>query len=327
MSQAVVPASARDSGSGSCPARSVSSRTDPASVRTAAKVRSPALSRCRSAAGRSTSVRVPLVSTAVVRDHVQAVAGGGEAEHVEPVRARWQVVRGLHGQRRAGVVEDEPDRVGAGAVEPGRRPRVQVATGRRADRGDQVVERRAAPLVVAEVRLQAGDEGVLADVGRQLLQHALALGVGDRVEVRHRLRDVRDVGADRVRARPHVGAVALELGLHEGPRPGVDVLGGTRRRPGGGPRRERLVQPQVVPPQHRHHVAEPHVRHLVQQHVRAHRALGVARRRPEQDGVGPGDAAPVLHRPTHVRDEHLVVPRAAGRAARTSRRTSPGRGR
>jgi hypothetical protein len=31
--------------------------------------------------------------------------------------------------------------------------------------------------------------------------------------------------------------------------------------------REALVQPQVVPPLHRHEVAEPHVRHLVQDQV------------------------------------------------------------
>jgi hypothetical protein len=70
---------------------------------------------------------------------------------------------------------------------------------------------------------------------------------------------------------------------------------------------EGLVEPQVVPPAQGHHVAEPHVRHLVQQHRRALLPLPRAGGAAVDEGVGPGDAAVVLHRAAHLRHEHLVV--------------------
>jgi hypothetical protein len=71
---------------------------------------------------------------------------------------------------------------------------------------------------------------------------------------------------------------------------------------------ERLVEPQVVPPLHRDEVAEPHVRHLVQDRVRP---LLVGRHRlaaTEEHLVAERHAARVLHR-AHVvlRHEQLVV--------------------
>ena len=42
--------------------------------------------------------------------------------------------------------------------------------------------------------------------------------------------------------------------------------------------REALVEPQVVPPAHRHEVAEPHVGQLVEDRLGAAEALGVGRR-------------------------------------------------
>ena len=81
------------------------------------------------------------------------------------------------------------------------------------------------------------------------------------------------------------------------------------------PRREGLVEPEVVPPLHGDHVAEPHVRHLVQQDRGDRLPL---RRRSEcaaEHEVRPGHAAPVLHRPAHVGHEHLVVLAPGGTAA------------
>ena len=119
---------------------------------------------------------------------------------------------------------------------------------------------------------------------------------------------IGDLGADRVAGRPHVDLVARALLAGEERRVRVRVVGGPLGGPGGGEGRERLVEPQVVPPTHRHQVPEPHVRHLVQQdhgHVLALPERGAAA---VEHGVAPGDAAPVLHGPAQVRDEHLVVP-------------------
>ena len=162
--------------------------------------------------------------------------------------------------------------------------------------------------MVGEVGPQALDEPVLADERHQLLQHAGALAVGDGVEVGHRLRHVGDVAADRVGGRGHVLAVALHLADGEEGRPLVGELRAVDAGPVRGPRRERLVEPQIVPPPHGHQVPEPHVGHLVQQDLRADRALAVGRGAAVQDAVGPCDRAPVLHGAAHVRHEHLVVP-------------------
>ncbi len=59
------------------------------------------------------------------------------------------------------------------------------------------------------------------------------------------------------------------------------------------------------------------MRHLVQEDLRAHRALAVRRGAPVQHAVGPGDRAPVLHRAAHVGHEHLVVALLRERLAET----------
>jgi hypothetical protein len=75
-----------------------------------------------------------------------------------------------------------------------------------------------------------------------------------------------------------------------------------------GPGGERLVQPQVVPPAHRDQVAEPHVRHLVQDRLAARLPGEVGDPRPENVGLQEGDAARVLHRAFfELGHEELVV--------------------
>ena len=64
-------------------------------------------------------------------------------------------------------------------------------------------------------------------------------------------------------------------------------------------RGERLVEPQAVPPTHRHQIAEPHMGVFMGDHVGDALALGVSGRRlvHEQGGLAEGDGAEVLHRP------------------------------
>ena len=123
--------------------------------------------------------------------------------------------------------------------------------------------------MLPEVTAHAGEEIVPADVRDQLLEHCRALGVGDPVEVHLDGLDVGDIGRDRVGGRQLVLPVRHCLpGLRERG-PGVGPAGGLGLGHEAGPGGEGLVQPQVVPPAHGDHVAEPHVRHLVQDRLGA----------------------------------------------------------
>src|SRR6185436_20374412 len=70
---------------------------------------------------------------------------------------------------------------------------------------------------------------------------------------------------------------------------------------------ERLVQPKVVPPAHCDNVAEPHMRHLVQQDLGAVTALELGRLVAIERSVTPGDASEVLHCAGELRHEGLIV--------------------
>ncbi len=151
--------------------------------------------------------------------------------------------------------------------------------------------------VLRQVRAHARTELVGAEV---LLEHAKdsgALLVGQ--DVVHALGVVRRVHRvlDGARALERVGlecggAIEAErvphvpLGLH-----GVDA--DLRHE-----RRERLLEPESVPPAHGHEVAEPHVRDLVRDHVRDHELLGLGRGRriDEEQGLAEGHQTEVLHR-------------------------------
>ena len=118
--------------------------------------------------------------------------------------------------------------------------------------------------MVLEVLPETDQERLDADPGHELLEHRRALGVGDAVEVGLDGVQVVVVGRDRVGRRELVLAQRPVL-------PGVGEAGPGLLEPGvlhGGvvtrPLRERLVEPEVVPPLHGHQVAEPHVGHLVE---------------------------------------------------------------
>ena len=91
---------------------------------------------------------------------------------------------------------------------------------------------------------QLGERILIGDVGDDRMRRGQLI-----LLVRPRLAAVRE-------RRPRVGEAR---GRHGGVRP--HVVG------------ERLLEPQVVPPSHRREVAEPHVRHLVEDRVRARLAL------------------------------------------------------
>ena len=300
---AVAATRARSSGSSSCWTRSSISRSEVGSGLTAANVKSPALTRRRSPSGRSTGVRGPVTSC---EERPTGTRESPEASKTATSR-RWG--RGSWSSVRLDdeLAVDERDHVGAGLVEPRLRPGRQVAARGPRVAVHQVVEAGVGEGVAAEVVAQALDERVLADVGDELVQHALALDVGDGVEVGHRRRHVGDVAADRVASRAHVHLVgrALEGGEEGGPLLGE--LARPRHAPVGRPGGEGLVEPEVVPPLHRHEVAEPHVRHLVEDELRPDGALRVGRGSAEELAVAVGDAAPVLHRAAEVGHEDLVV--------------------
>ncbi len=208
---------------------------------------------------------------------------------------------------RVGLVE-RPQGGHSGRFQPRLGPARQVPAGGLFKGREQVGEGGVAPGVPGEVAADRGQEVVLAHVGHELLEHGGALGVGDPVEVHLDRGDVVDVGGDRVGRRQLVLPVGPGLpGMGErgpGVRPPGNRGLGHDRRPAG----ERLVQPQVVPPAHGDQVAEPHVRHLVQDRLGPALPLGVGDPGAEQVALQERDAAGVLHRARLVLGhEQLVV--------------------
>ena len=146
------------------------------------------------------------------------------------------------------------------------------------------------------------------DPGNQLAQHRGALGVGDAVEVHLDVLQVVDLGEDRVRGGQLVLAVRPRL-LHGSERgPGVVKLGVLHRSQVGHVLGERFVEPQVIPPAHRHEVAEPHVREFMQHGDGPAFDLRARDLAAEHIAFQDGDGTRVLHRPgIELRDEELVV--------------------
>ena len=133
---------------------------------------------------------------------------------------------------------------------------------RRGDRRPEILRRRVAVGVRLQVRVDAFPERLGADVALDHAQHRRALLVGDGVERFVDLAGRLDAGVNRARRLQRIEVerrLVLErfvdrdvpFGLPRGQR--------TVRHPG----REPFVQPEVVPPLHRHQIAEPLVRHLV----------------------------------------------------------------
>ena len=153
--------------------------------------------------------------------------------------------------------------------------------------------------VLAEVAPYPLGEGLDADEGDQQFQHGCTLGVGDAVEVLFHLFQVAHVSGDGVGG----GQLVLQVGpglafvRERGPRVGsrAVLLGDLVSCEVGGPLGERLVEPQIVPPAHRHQVAEPHVGQLVEDGVVAGLHLAGGDAGTEQILVTEGNAARVFH--------------------------------
>jgi hypothetical protein len=172
----------------------------------------------------------------------------------------------------------------------------QVRARRLAQRVEQVLVGGVAEGVTLHVRAHAVAEDLGPEPAFEHRQHAAALLIRDRVEgvrdvviARDRLSDAtragQAVGLHRVVDTAELRELRLVLGVH-----GVDRLR-------GGPGGERLVEPDVVPPGHRHEIPEPHVRQLVGHHVREGAALPLGCRVGvhEQQRLAEGDGADVLH--------------------------------
>ena len=222
------------------------------------------------------------------------------------------------GEGRVGAVLGELElrrqRVDARGLQPLLRPRLQLAAGGLLQRHQQVLELGVREREVLEVAAQTLEERVEADPGDQLLEHRGALGVGDAVEVDLDRLEVVVVRGDRVGAGQLVLAVGPVLAGVGEAGPGLGELGGVDRRVVARPLGERLVEPEVVPPPHGHEVAEPHVRHLVEDHLGAElverAVLAAAREVLVAEGHAPG----VLHR-AHVvlgHEQLVVLPERVG---------------
>ena len=132
-------------------------------------------------------------------------------------------------------------------------------------------------LVVGKVAVQPLPESFGAEELLQHPQHRGALAVADGVEelahfggVLHFLLDGVGVGQP-VQAEGAAGVHIHEL------RPHFPLREQPVHRLGAHPRGKALVQPQVIPPLHRHQVAEPHMRHFVGHHF-GHPLPGAGRR-------------------------------------------------
>ena len=318
-SQAAVHTRVRGSESSNEPSRSIAAASESASSRILAYARSSSLT--STSAGRGTPTSCGHLGARAV-DVELDVHGAGQPAVVEVVAADREAVRALDGvlvghllqdrerRDRAGVVDLDlgAQQRDAGLLEPQAGPRRQVAAAGGLELGEQVAQLGVAPRVLGEVGAHAREELVLAHPRDELLEHARALGVGDAVEVDLDVLEVAHVGDDRVRRGQLVLAVGPVLLERRERGPGARPargLGGRERRHVLG---ERLVQPQVVPPAHRHEVAEPHVRELVQDRHRAALDRGLGDLGAEHVGLEERHRARVLHRAgVELRHEELVV--------------------
>ena len=154
----------------------------------------------------------------------------------------------------------------------------------------------------------AGEELRRPDVGHELLEHRRALGVGDAVEVLPRRLQVVDPRHDRVRGGQLVLVVGPRLAPAGERGPGAVELGRRLADVVAHEVGERLLQPGAVPPPRGHQVAEPHVRHLVQDHLGPPGPLRARGRTAVHVPLAEGDQPRVLHRAEVVlRHEDRVV--------------------
>ena len=187
------------------------------------------------------------------------------------------------------------DRI-AGTEDPAVHHRGNRLLRRAPEGGPEIAGVGVGEAVRAQVVANAFAERHGAEILLEHPQHRGALLVRQHVEHRVRVAWRGDRKLDRPRA---VQAVERQRGRarHAERRPALPL--GFPRVDGQHlhERRERLVEPDAVPPRHRHEVAEPHVRVLVGHHVGHALELGVRRRRlvHQQRRLAERDRAEILH--------------------------------
>ncbi len=188
------------------------------------------------------------------------------------------------------------------------RPVVERLARGLAQGSEEVVQAGVAPGVPVDVCMQPRAECVVAERSDELLDDRRTLLVGDGVEVADSLVGVFHARGHWVRGHELILAVRRRTHLSVEDVPGIVEARGVGQAPirevGG----ECLVQPQVIPPAHRHEVAEPHVSKLMQHDLTADEALAVCGRVTEEEPVVEGDGTDVLHGTgVELRHEELVV--------------------
>ena len=216
----------------------------------------------------------------------------GELRHRDAGRG----VAPLRDAQAGGADRLDGDEGNAGLVEEAREHRRDVAAGGRPERSPEVGADRDPPGVGAQVVVDPAPEGLLPEPALDHAEHRLALGVGEADRLHHRL----GVGVrqpDRLGGGARVGGHqrvdVAELGA-AGAELGAQPVGRLVAQPVG----EGLVEPEVVPPGHRHQVAEPHVGELVGRDAGSAGAAGSRSRLAGSAAgvVGEGDQAGILHR-------------------------------
>ena len=146
-----------------------------------------------------------------------------------------------------------------------------------------------------EVEAQAGGEAWATEARAKLLQDGAPLPVGDPVEVEEGLIGIQHRSCNWMRGWRVILSERPRLQLHVELAPGVRVLRPFRQAEIGDVGGERFVEPEVVPPAHRHKVAEPHVGDLVEDHLGKVGDVARRWRTAEDVALGVGDEPHVLH--------------------------------
>ena len=149
--------------------------------------------------------------------------------------------------------------------------------------------------IFGEVELHTEFEGLRSDIFVHLLQEAAALAIGNTIEEFFGFDGVFGLGGNRMRGGSLVRTDAPLLVLDQ-IQPGLifDILVGVLAQTGhkcG----ERLVEPEVIPPNHSDQVAEPLMRDFVHDHVLEPEFPGPCGLCLEQNHFGIGDAPHVFH--------------------------------
>ena len=223
------------------------------------------------------------------------------------MRAGGGVCRGRPSREHRAILDGEGVTTGCQQPVPG--PVAQVTARGRFDRRQKLGEGSVAKSLVPQVVRDTTDEDLVSHERDELPQRGGTLGIRDPVEVRQGV-----LGRQCRRPRDGVGGRCALRGIPPGfakdaeVDPGVGEFGCAGEHPVREVFRERLVEPQVVPPLHGDQVAEPHVGHLVTDGPRAAQHL-VGRGRPSiEQRIAQRHAPRVLHGDrVEVRDEHLVI--------------------